>query len=473
MTGRAPYPWYPSLNLNDFPPHAAAGEWGPQQAVDPVVAPTTTREVTVTTAAQFATEATNGTRVLVNITNGDDLQAIRSVSDLDIVLLNGSHVGVINLGTYSASCTLARVRVHGETLGTYSGGDCKRVEFLANHASDYHVDGIGLHDVGGCIETNFFNGVGEESEHIVNRMAVTNNRVHSEQSCALIYANHCVIAGNSTSTGNDPSTTPGSDESWCWRVRGSPMLLYGNDMRGTKFHRARMSGRTLRGTSEYGWLVNNTMVDLHEARIAQFPLNSTDVVPFNDPLTAVWISGNRIYAEAGTGETTPSLDAQYVANYARVTGNTCWGDFTQSIFNTAATACTATDKDFVTGNVFNTLNVALPAWGAAGDPRGLSLPFSAGYVVAPNPVRPQGSLTATATWSTTPGCDGYVIFLSYRDRGSLSDESLYPSRYIVTGQATNSLLITNLPSGAMYGRVAPYTGSTVGALGAQFTLTPA
>ena len=471
-TAGAPYPWYPLLNLNDFPPHAAAGLWGAQQTVEPLVAPTTTREVVVTTAAQFATEATSGTRVLVNITNGDDLMSVRSMTDVDIVLLNGSHVGVINLGTYSASGTLVRIRVRGETLGTYSGGDCKRVEFLGNITTDYHVDGIGLHDVGGCIETNFYLGVGEASEHIVTRMAVTNCRVRSEQSCALIYANHCVIAGNSTSTGNDPSTTPGSDESWCWRVRGSPMLVYGNDMRGTKFHRFRQAGRTLRGTTEYGWVKNNTMLDLHEGRIAQIPLNSTDVVPMTDPLTAVWFDGNRIYAEAGTGEVPLSLEARYVANYVRVINNDFKGDFTQSILNATAALCTATDKDFVSGNVFEPLTAALPAWGAAGDPGNLSLPYEAGFVVPPNPVRPPGALSTTVTWSTEPGCDGYVIYGSYRSRATATP-SLYPIRYIVTGQATASLLIDGLPSTTLYFRVAPYTGSTVGALGSQSTHTPA
>lgn len=469
-SGTDPHPQYAALDRNTLPFHAGSGAWGAQVPLQGANPPVITRTVTVTSTVQANTEAaTPGTRIIMDYDTTSGVLIQGSFSDLDIVIPSGRSLGAFTIGTYSVDASLQRIRIRGDTVGTYSGGSLASIEFLANVKEDYIIDGVSCR--GGVVTSLWYDGGGHAPYPTVTRSAIVNCRFHSEQAVALWYSDHCLWAGNCFSSGVNYSPIPGSDESWDVRSRGAPFVHYDNDFRGTKFHRTRHAPHYERTSlpPEYLYIANNRYVDLHEARIfAIFPdsLNAS-----TDTLAGVWFVNNTVYAENGTGETTPSMDAVKVSNYARFINNTFYGDFTQSMLNSSSSVSEATSKDFATGNTFSAI-AAIPAYTRAGDPNVIPLPYMAFTIVEEFTFKPVSTLSITVTTSTAPGTSGQVLFGSYRDRGSLTDPSVYPMRKLISNSAT-STVITSVPAGIKYIRPCPYTGSTFGTPGAQASYTPA
>lgn len=470
-TAGDPYPWYPSFNRNTFAPHVSAGLWGPQQAFQAPAAPVITREVTVTNATDMSTELrVQGTRVIVNFDTQEDIYVIGTVRDAELVVPAGRHLGEMTIGQYVNNRTVERFRIRGSTLGVNSGGILGCTRILAASVNDIHVDGCSFDGLGnGCL---IIERVQDQPTQVhIERAAVTNNRFTALESVFLGYVNHLFVAGNTDSCGRGPTGESDAIESWTYRNQGSPAIYFDNHSLGRSFHRIRNHPRETAGaTPQYMLVRGNTLVDICQGRIvwAERMGNNTS----DDTMDSVWIDNNVIFAEAGDGQTTPSIELPAVANVAVVENNSFHGEFTQSMLNDLAGICPATVKSFAAGNTFAAIST-LPAFGRAGDPEAIPVAGGTGGLVEPFAFRndPAATLSITPTWTAVPGATEYVVFMSTRSRAS-GDASLYPWRYI-SAAGTTSLVITALRSGPKYIRVAAVVGGVLQALSDQTTYTPA
>lgn len=473
LSSGSAYAPYPSLDLNTIPFHTGAGAWGAQQAIIAPTPPTITREVTVTNAAALSTELrTPGTRVIVDFSTTADISVVGSVVDAELVVPDTVSLGNILIGRYLDTAQVTRLRVRGSTLGTLSGGNIAVLTLLSNNTNNIHIDGIRFRSGNNknCgMNYTFYYGAGA-NEDIANYTAITNCQFHSEENCGYILSNHLVIAGNCTSSGVNTDTTAGEDEAWCFRTRGAPCVIYDNYLKGRKYHRFRIAPRINTSATQHCYVANNTMVDLNQGRISWFGFHSADNVA-TDAITGAWFINNVVYAENQDGDTAISLEFPNVSTYARVTGNTFYGDFSQGTLASEENIIDATDTDFTTGNAFNSI-AAYPDYDRVGSPESLQLnTWTSNVPYQPFGIKPSGSaLSFSVSYTNTTGETGYMVFVSKRSRSS-SDPKLYPYRYVAAADTT-SLSITDSNAGTKYVRTAPFTNTTLGTVSSQTAYSP-
>lgn len=358
-----PYEWYPALCLDDIPFHTGAGAWGSQLAIETPAAPTTTRNVSVSTCGGLQTEAaTNGSRITIT-GNFGDCGVNFSLTDIDIVINSGVRIGSLVLGE-NGSGVLTRVRVRGPTVGTYSGGSAAALQWLGTSANDIIVDGIGVSGPGSYI---FY------PEDNTDRMAVVNICAYSGNSFAFSSGQHVVWAGNNIANNFTGSGSGGYDSGARWGIRGdsaSPQIVFHSRLQNVganddvAYHRFRAAPWPPLGT-QYIWFAQNTVIDSSEAR-GVYGGRVGGSGP-TDRITAYWAIDSTAYLRALTSSggawTAQSWDLEHVENYARATGVTFYGDVVLADQTTNESGTEAADADFTTGTSFNAWQ-SPPAWSA-------------------------------------------------------------------------------------------------------------
>ena len=468
--------YYPgtTYDLNQIAFHIAAGDWGPRQIVDKVVAPTITREVTVTNPTDMETELkVPGTRVIANFNTTADCNVLGFVTDAELVIPTGSQLGPMTIGGAINGRSVNRLRIRGDSFGTPGGGITGKISILGLDVNDVQCDGINFNGQGnGGFQVERLESGG--NQQYAERIALTNCRLTALEATYLTAANHLIVWNCSFSSGRGPTGSSSSIEAWDIRNNGGPAIYVDNYFHGRSFHRIRNHPRVVAGsTPQYVWIAGNVMIDICQARLIW--LSRVGSHTSDDAIDAAWVHDNESWAENADGQTAPSLDlsAMSPTGYVRVINNVFRGDFTQAVLNGLASLCPASDMDWATGNAFNAIST-LPTPGAAGDPEAIPLSGGSGGIIQPYPFRsdiPVGTLSATVTIVPDGGADGCIVYMSRRSRAS-GDATLYPWTFLTTA-AASSYVITDLVSGTIYVRYAHYTGGVIGPLSAQASYTPA
>lgn len=354
--GANPYTWYPSLDLDTIP-------FTVNEAAAPV---TTIGNTNVTTAAGLEAAAVSGALITVTADIGDATIGGfgETRADIDIIINSGVRCGAL---TFQGN--MARIRVRGPTLGTYSGGSIASwySGYGAVTQSDFIIDGIGIS----------FDRVGGQHPILphddVNRMAINACRVRGGH-CATYFSNvrHLVVTNTSMSSGANP--VDGSQvEVWTIRHDGEgPLVVYDCDLRsertsGGSYHRVRSSPPVGTQTSKDMWVKNCTLVDLSNGLMLWAMRIGANGA--TDRHNSAYFINN-----TGYGQGTDFLDKMHpyaTQTTAVVTGNTIYGIPSASSMTSSQGDCEAASITY-SGQVHNSFTTP-PAWGAAGDPTGLPL----------------------------------------------------------------------------------------------------
>jgi len=406
--GTDPYPLYASLDRNELPFHTAAGSWGAQVPLQAPTPPTTTRNVTVTTAGGFYTEAgVDGTQITIGADISDssaDLLAIRG-SDIDVILPAGRTIGGIMLGQYfSAGGSRVRIRkADGDTRGGRMGQF--RIQPTTGTAwTDIIIDGVdsnGAGDFGNAAESNM--GVYlDDSGVIPQRVFIHNVRALSPQAMGFFQANHLVIAACSFRASAVDRGTATRNEGWCIRGHGTPFVIVDSHLETTRYHTIRPN--TNDASNEYFFIARTNIVNLTEGKMGWLGNKLTD--PAWGFYWGAWVKDCNFYSSATStcssgGGTDSALLSLLSCSYSRITGNTFYSGGTGNAITWTSTNLTNERNEAITtGNADSTLvsrgraplpadahssdvNLATnsfatltgrPSWGGAGDPTGITLP---------------------------------------------------------------------------------------------------
>lgn len=364
---KAPYKWYPDLNLNKIPFHKADGAWGPKSPIVAPDAPVTTRQVTVTTATQFRTAAlVPGTEITVGADILEPFVVQGNITDVDVIIPAGRTTRQISFGGWNPGTVTQRLRVRGTVPMSHSGGQVGTLTFYGNSVSDLIIDGLDMVD---GTEASLWHLAGSISGGTASRVAVINNRGRAGGPGNLGYSSNYVIAGNNFVTGEYTRAQANRAEAWGIRTGGTgAVVVYRNRIDGTRYHRVRAHPKHT--PNEYIWVSGNIFFDRTEARIFDV-FRVGDSLP-GERTAAAWFDKNTVYAESSSGMT-PSMQANHT-NYARVTNNTCYGILNAAQQKIIEGVSEAANKDFVTGNTYSAWQDP-PAWvSPPGDPRQLVLP---------------------------------------------------------------------------------------------------
>lgn len=387
----AAYVWYPALDKNSIPWHVGAGAWGSQYSLYECQAPNTLSEVSVTTASDFKTQCELGARI-IRIETGTNINcsgvgAIGPVlADLDIIIESGAVLRNVIFGAFDGTQLMDRIRIRGETVGLYSGGQAHNIDFNGrdnvDSMNDIILDGIGL--TGSQVVTGQTNAL--KLQGAGKGFAMQFCKAMAGGEVYIGGVRDWVICGNSCYSAADmPNPPPGDDESWAFRMTRQSSagggVLYQNDIRAnesrtTVYHRWRIHpGAEGQG---HAWICDNTFVDRAEGRILWCVANA-------DSLAHGWLESfitknNRIYTgdQAVTGQSYYSESALYVEH----DGN----QFFSSVAVDDADLVVAAEINIddadgpppgLTPTVVKTGNVshgdtADPAWAGQGDPTGLN-----------------------------------------------------------------------------------------------------
>lgn len=368
--GTDPYPWFPDLDLNTIPWHAASGPWG---AAVPVVAPTAPTISAgdtnwTTAAADVSVVGETGKRFIVGANLGNI--SVNNSTDCEVVIPTGYECGILYIGGNTT-----RLRVRGSTIGTHSGGQVARVDMNTaggdpdGPITDIIFDGFKISSSTSAFEHSIV------TTGIPDKVAIVNCKVRACR--ALFYAlggvTQIVWAGNSLHSGIITSGqavgATGPDEAQ-WTIRHDtrgPVVLYKNDLRGRKFHRFRTGANTLaEAASTLHFINQNQIVDEQESSIT--------LVLGAETSPATIVTDNDIYAYSEVGA---RFDAEK-AMYARITGNRIRSNVIDAAFLAGREAAheaaiPTADVDYQTGNTY--AGWSRPSsWIGAGDPSDVTLP---------------------------------------------------------------------------------------------------
>lgn len=365
------YDWYPALNLDDAPITISVAD-GPQ-------GPFT--DVTATNATELATHIyTPGNRIHITANIGSSSFTAGDIQDVDIVLhsgvLWGATGGTVTLGS-GASSTLTRVRIRGETVGSYSGGQIHALQIFGE-GSDVIIDGVG---VTGPVTQGAIS-FGNLSAPYIQRAAITNCRINCGGYGIVNTAADLTITGCSIYTGNDLAFPPTDDEAYAIRnyfMADGNIVVYGCELRSNP-NRTESSHSRFRCHPDPGiasiWAGNNRFIDRVENHIMW-----VDAAAGGGTSTAAntYVTHNEIIS-TGTGTagsaTVPKLYGGDQVN-AIITNNVFKSDDFASDSDIFMSGTSSTTKS---GNTYQSLPGSDPAWGAAladsstpgaGDPTGL------------------------------------------------------------------------------------------------------
>jgi hypothetical protein len=361
--GTDPYTWFTSLDKNIIPFHAGSGVWGSQSQIVEAAAPTGTMvDVTAANAAELATHIYTANRRITltgNITNGTFNAG--NITDVDIIVPPGIVMNSTTFGRFDGSRTITRLRVRGNTVGSYSGGQVHRT-YIFGPANDVIFDGVAMSGRGGneyALVMGFSN----------NRLAVTNVRAQCGGYFYIGTTSNATFTNCSILTGVD---TVSQLEAWGIRFSHEALgnlLVYGCDIRSSTnrttqaYHRIRCHPDP---GLNYVWVHGNTLVDRVENRI--FWCDAAAGTGTGDAL-GVWFTGNNIVATR-TASQVPDISGADT-NYAYVQDNTFQSNTFLSDSNISLTGITNGSAGR-SGNVYQSLPGSDPAWGAAGDPTGIN-----------------------------------------------------------------------------------------------------
>lgn len=369
--GGEPYSWYTALDK-------AVAPLTISEAAAPTGAMT---DVTAANASELASHIyTPNRRITLTGNIGSSSFTAGNIQDVDIIvppgILWGATGGAVTLGNTS-SATLTRVRIRGNTVGSYSGGQIHAIQ-VYGAGSDVILDGLGLT---GPVTQGAVSFGSLETPYI-QRAAITNCRINCGGYGIVNTASDLTITGCSIYTGNDLAFPPTDDEAYAIRnyfMADGNIVVYGCELRSNP-GRATFAHSRFRCHPDPGiasiWAGSNRFIDRVENHIMW-----VDAEAGGGTSTALntYVTYNEIISD-GTGSagsaSVPKLYGTDQIN-AYIQNNIFKSsDFTSdtSIFM-AGTIVTSK-----TGNLYQSLPVSDPAWGAAlangitpgaGDPTGL------------------------------------------------------------------------------------------------------
>lgn len=364
--GSSLYTWYPSLDKNTIPFHAAAGNWGAQSQIQEASGPTITSTANASTGAELATACyTPGTRVTLTADIDGAVLNGGTIQDVEVVIPTGRKLLRTAFGNAGGTRQITRLRLRGDTLGAFGGGQVHEVDFYGP-IDDLIVEGVNMSGPGG---NNGAISVQKNAGGPCRRMAIHNVRANCGGYFLLANIDDVVIAGCSLLTAQDTvSPVEAWGNRWSRDTLGN-VIEYANDIRASTarggganntYHRSR---RHPNPGALYHWCTNNTFIDRVQSRIF---LIDAAFGSGTGTLNGAWFDSNLViatYASGANGRECHIKDA----TYGRITNNTFQSDqFTSTTQLTLGTP--VTDGDKTTGNVFQSLPGSDPAWGAAGDP---------------------------------------------------------------------------------------------------------
>jgi hypothetical protein len=384
-----PYALYPSLDLSTIPAHVGSGSWGAQRVIVAPSAPSPSGgSVNVSNQASYETQFHGGNKTITLTANFSATQSVpaSAVDALEIIIPSGRHIDRLEISNTETAGGTRRVRIRGDTLGTFSGGTVENL-ILSGYWTDVHIDGIGITADGVNELPGLYLYSTEEGVVKFSRIAVTNCRIRTACDCSILTSfGTMVIAGCSFSSGNlaYPAEV-GRNEAWGIRARtdeDSFLVVYDCDFRGQRttgeggqYHRIRLHP-ALPGTGgdgvnngAYAWISGNQFVDHLESRLflvdSSFGIGST---ANHAKMDGVWFTGNSSWMEGGSPsfEVNGNSDGSATndaASYVAHTNNTYYGNFASGNISIADD----NNGGPRTGNSYNAIT-ADPAWGGAGDP---------------------------------------------------------------------------------------------------------
>jgi hypothetical protein len=363
--GDEPFAWYPALDLATIPFHTGSGSWGEQRTVVPAAAPVVSGTVDVATVDELTAALSTGgltIRLTADIIGGTN--EIRTAFDFDIhdcdLDLNGHLLSNVVFGGYFDATSGSRIRFRSGTEAVH--GDGSRLHYVQffGEWSDVIMDSI---DITGPGHVNGGDSSALGVAGTMTRLNIVNSRIAAGCNGYLGTASDLIVAGCSVMTGLFPDP-PSNDEAWGFRVAVESTgyhIFFRNDIRGNRYHRIRSHPI---GSSNYGWIVENTFVDRNESRILWVNSAAGNSGVDGGDLSGWWTLRNRTWATGGV----PSwecIDGQYV----RVEDNEFHSDTFTSDGVFVVVEPPATDV-VVRGNTYGPLDPD-PPWGGPGDPSGL------------------------------------------------------------------------------------------------------
>ena len=352
--GADPNPLYPQLDMSTIPFHVAAGPYGARLPFQTAALPVTNRNVNASTLGELqAAMSVPGTRVTItaNILGGQ--VALSSVTDVEVVVPNGRLLRGVAFGSYG-NTTWNRIRFI-KAPGDVIGGQVHRFLLTGSTANDLIIDGLQISG-------------GDNNDPAIypaltvrfNRGAILRNRIISATAGFGYGGQNLLVAGNSL-----VHDANGTDNQGDWGFRNGsrgPVIYVDNDIRGTRYAHLRFHP-TSEGGPYYIFVARNTMVDRTENRSVD--INDTAGSVGSPSIDAAWVLNNRIYVNGGLYMLMSRGSGGATARYVRANGNQVFG--ATGGVNTGGAA----DGE-ASGNTYNAAPGSDPAWGAAGDPRGIN-----------------------------------------------------------------------------------------------------
>jgi hypothetical protein len=371
-SGTDPYTWFTALDKATIPFHAGAGTWGAQSTIKEPSAPTITSFGTASNPTQLRDALATG-GVQVTLTANISASAYNvAITDSEIIIPPGI---VLYSPTFGGTLNqVNRLRVRGETVGSFSGGQVDHFNLFGTGA-DIIVDGIALSGDEDIYAMNLGPAAG------FNRGAVVNCRIASGGFGIGSTCGDLVVAGCSIITGLSwPWTT--NDEAYAIRAyfeTNGNVVIFGNELRSNPTREdsthARFRAHPDSGI-EYIWAAQNRFVERVENWI--FWVDAAAGGGSGDAI-ATWVVNNEIISD-GTGTSgsasTPKLTGGDQVR-AYIQDNVFKSSDFASDTDISMTGSTSTTKS---GNTYESLPGSDPAWGAsiaggftpgAGDPTGI------------------------------------------------------------------------------------------------------
>ncbi len=378
--GAEPYTWFTGFDKQDFPPHTSSGVWGAQSTVKEASAPTgAMTDVTAANAAELATHIYTPNR-RITVTGNISATAFNggNITDVDIILNSGVTMRDCYIGAGDGSTTITRLRLRGPTVGSYSGGKLHQVYFLgpsSGTSTDVILDGIALTGkaVGGfgCINV----------QGSWNRMAITNCRAISGGKFYTGDADNLTVTNCSILTGMDTAAESGGDEE-AWGIRFEQLsagnfIVYGCDIRSNPLRSVSSHYRVRAHPGsgvEYYWVDSNQFVERVESRILWCDAAAGGG---SGNFLSTWFTNNNLVASSTGGILFPGIDVGTTGGtldtaYAYLTGNTFQSNTYTSNSAVGSIAGSVNGTAGKGSNTYTTLPGSDPAWGAAGDPSGIT-----------------------------------------------------------------------------------------------------
>ncbi len=374
-SGAEPYTWYTPLDKLTIPFHAGAVESGTQQVITEAQAPTGAMvDVTASSAAELISHIyTPNRRITITGNISGATCNAADITDVDIIIPPGRVVSNLNLGnaTLSLNRRITRLRIRGNTVGSYSGGQLHNLSvfgtaYASAAATDLIIDGI---DHTGPASGAF------TLQGNLDRLAVTNVKAASGGYYYLgtagnpIFTNCSIITGLDTAAQNLPE-----EEAWGARfaheTKGN-IIVYGCDIRSNPLRvvnshaRIRMHPDT---GLNYAWIKSNRFVEMVENWLCW--VDAAAGGGTGDIRAVWWDTNESITSGTGTSHTTFGLVGPDL-NYAYIQNSEFKSDYILSGANLAM-------QGIINGTAgrsnltFSGLIAAPSTWLGPGDPSGLN-----------------------------------------------------------------------------------------------------